>query len=361
MDRTLMIAIAAVVAAAGIFFLTVAGRRGEPALDASGARLGGAEVAAGGGGRSGHPNAEMRGAGGAPAAPAGRRRLGESLPAQEPAASRARGATTVVQGKKMAASTVVGTGGDRRGGGAAPPEVAAARGVAESLREQARRALPERGPSGGGELLPGEVAAGDDAEESPDGSLLSLPLTGTIEAEGDEAPIQARDLVEEEGEVGFGPNSVLEFPVEGNLRTEAGTISFDVRPDWDDPANADRSFLQVGHGGTASFLLVNNSGYLRFIVHDDSGTEFDISYPIAWKRDEWHSVTATWGEAQTRLYVDGALVGQNIYPGELTIAPGSRLYIGSDVVGRGTGAAATIQNFKIEGRSFDPTGGTRAQ
>ena len=113
--------------------------------------------------------------------------------------------------------------------------------------------------------------------------------------------------------------------------------------------------IRTPHGWDNRMQLVKNGRYLRFIFTDNTSREADISVPIDhWEPGQAHTVTATWGEGKTHLYIDGQRVGQNTYSGQFQIPPNTPMYVGSDVPG-GTyaGASATIQNFKVYGRALN--------
>lgn len=152
--------------------------------------------------------------------------------------------------------------------------------------------------------------------------------------------------------INFTPDSVVAFPDAGNVRGDAGSISFDVKPQWNGADDTNNSFVQLrSENQWANRIeVVKNGQYLRFLVSDSGGVERDISLQIAsWQPDESHSITATWGNMQTSFYVDGRLVGQTTMPNELQIAPGTPLYMGSKAFNY-SGANATIENFKVYNR-----------
>lgn len=150
----------------------------------------------------------------------------------------------------------------------------------------------------------------------------------------------------EEGIV-LTPDSKLVFPDAGNVRGDAGTISLDVVPNWAGSDESNNSLVQIVNPNQWSnaFLLVKNGRYLRFVFRDNTGAERDISVPIdAWTPGDRHNVTVTWGDAATAMYIDGRMVGQNTYPGQLEIRPGTPMHLGS-----------AFENF----RGFD--GGIKAE
>lgn len=157
--------------------------------------------------------------------------------------------------------------------------------------------------------------------------------------------------------IDLGEDAVLAFPNAGNAKGDAGSISLDIDPKWTGSDATDNSFVQIRtpNGWDNRMQLVKNGRYLRFILTDNTSREADISVPIDhWEPGRPHTVTATWGEGKTQLYIDGQRVGQNTYSGQFQIPPNTPMYVGSDLPG-GTyaGAAATIQNFKVYGRRLN--------
>jgi hypothetical protein len=237
---------------------------------------------------------------------------------------------------------------------------------------------------GGGMTLPGGApvakAAADRAESLPDARehrekvqrdvaveppqagdpdlLLSVPLKGAIDTESGIPPISAEGLnVGQDGAVQFGDDAMVQFQADGNINGEAGTIGFDITPNWagDDPTN--QSFVQVLSGDNVwenRLSLVKNYNNLRFILVDDTGVERNVGLEINdWAPGESHRVTATWGDALMSLYVDGRLVGQNTYEGSLKVSPGGPIYLGYNRGGVYSGPGGALSDFKIYGRTLD--------
>jgi hypothetical protein len=237
---------------------------------------------------------------------------------------------------------------------------------------------------GGGMTLPGAApvakAAADRAEQLPDARehrekvqrevaveppqagdpdlLLSVPLKGAIDTESGIPPISAEGLnVGQDGAVQFGDDAMVQFQADGNINGEAGTIGFDITPNWagGDPTN--QSFVQVLSGDNVwenRLSLVKNYNNLRFILVDDSGVERNVGLEINdWAAGERHRVTATWGDALMSLYVDGRLVGQNTYEGSLKVSPGGPIYLGYNRGGVYSGPGGALSDFKIYGRTLD--------
>jgi hypothetical protein len=175
-------------------------------------------------------------------------------------------------------------------------------------------------------------------------------------AEDSDKAIESQNVEPTDDGVGIdlGEDAVLAFPNAGNAKGDAGSIALEIDPKWVGSDATDNSFVQIRtpNGWDNRMQLVKNGRYLRFILTDNTSREADISVPIDhWEPGRPHTVTATWGEGKTQLYIDGQRVGQNTYSGQFQIPPNTPMYVGSDLPG-GTyaGAGATIQNFKVYGR-----------
>lgn len=210
---------------------------------------------------------------------------------------------------------------------------------------------------------PLDVGSSDDPDD-PDGEngdvVFSAPLdreSGTV-ANEDTPPLIESDLEYSEDGVGvkFEPGSVLAFPDAGNVRGDAGTMTLEFQPEWSGAEKGDYSLVNVRtpNDPNNSIRIFKNGRYMRFLFSDNTGQERNIGYDMVnWEAGEPHTVTATWDEGVTSLYIDNNLVGTNYYEGQLQIRPGTPLYLGSDVPEAPlSGANATISNFRVYGRAL---------
>jgi hypothetical protein len=219
--------------------------------------------------------------------------------------------------------------------------------------------LPEIGqgpPSLEQQLTGSDSADGQPADEKNTDLLLSLPLDGKVETSDNTPPSLAEDLKVDENGVNFTDTSELVFPADGHVNGAAGTIQFDIDPDWAGADQTNNSLLQIRneHKRENTLQLVKNFNSLRFIFIDNTGQERNVNiYIDDWQAGQPHQVSATWGDALLSLYVDGELVGSNTYPGQLEIAPGTPIHVGSDFLGTSyAGAGGTISNLKVYGRAL---------
>lgn len=196
----------------------------------------------------------------------------------------------------------------------------------------------------------GRAADGDDEGESGD-VALQLKRPEDADGAGLRQDVEAPDQSDEG--LTFTEGSKLAFPDGGNLNGEAGTISFEIEPNWNgnDETNNSLVTLRSEHGWSNRIELVKNGRYLRFILADNVGREADISVPIdSWVPGEAHDVKATWANGRTELHIDGVKVGENTYTE--FVRPDAPLYIGSDHRGSSySGLNGTVRNFKAENTS----------
>lgn len=199
--------------------------------------------------------------------------------------------------------------------------------------------------------------SGDSASKKTDDDVaLELKRPEDADGAGLKKEVEAPGASDEG--LTFTEGSQLAFPDGGNLNGEAGTISFEIEPNWNggDETNNSLVTLRSEHGWSNRIELVKNGRYLRFILSDATGREADISVPIdAWSPGEAHDVEATWGAQKTALFIDGVQVGENTY--EKFDRPDAPLYIGSDYRGSTyTGLNGTVRNFKATNASrFSPS------
>jgi len=186
--------------------------------------------------------------------------------------------------------------------------------------------------------------------------VLSFDKSARPDA-GDSAPIVEDGVSFEADGAHFAADAQFALPSDGNVDGAAGTISFWILPDWagDDPGDASIVQLRDRHIWENRLQIFKNGPFMRFLFTDNSGIESGVGTNIRhWKRGEWHMVTATWGDGVTSLYIDGELVGDRTYDGELELNPGMPLYIGSNFPGDGPGARAALSNFQIFTRALTP-------
>jgi hypothetical protein len=192
---------------------------------------------------------------------------------------------------------------------------------------------------------------------------MSIPFKGAVDAETGDIPLESTGLVAKDDGVQFPDDARLSFPSGGRINGEAGSIAFEIEPTWAGSDATDQSMLQIRneHVWENTLQLVKNMNTLRFIIIDEGGVERNVNVFIDdWQPGEAHQVTATWGEAQMSLYVDGNLVGQTTMPNNLNFPPTTPIHIGSDFAGTSyRGAGATIRDFQLYGRALSTDEVTR--
>jgi hypothetical protein len=208
--------------------------------------------------------------------------------------------------------------------------------------------------SGGEEPGEGQETSKDE-QTGEDGLLLQLSFDKTTQPDKGSATPSVEEgvtLTSDEGAY-FSRDAQFVIPNAGNLKGEAGTISFWIEPDWngDDPENA--ALVQMRTAAWANRLQIFKDGrFLRFLLTPDSGTESGVGVDISgWPRGEAQHITTTWTEAQTgqgilSMFINGRLVGQAPFDGQFQIPPGMDLRVGSDHLNQMPGARGVISEFK---------------
>ena len=367
MERTQIGIVAVVAAAVALFALSAVWHRdsSDSTLDVAGGgrRTDSALVAGqGGGGQPGDGALAAGGQGRAPGVPFKKDRAGRpDRPAGLSGSARG-GPDTVVAGSRSGSPST-----SRRAGSSDAS-------LREALRAAAAEAAPRPGagvepkrdfdlpqagqgpPSLEQQLTGSDTANGQPADKKNNDLLLSLPLDGKVVTSDNTAPSLSEDLKVDDNGVKFTDTSELVFPADGHVNGAAGTIQFDIQPDWAGSDQTNNSLLQIRneHQWEDRLQLVKNYNSLRFVFVDNTGQERNVNvYIDNWQAGQPHQVAATWGDALLSLYVDGQLVGTNTYPGQLEIAPGTPIHVGSDFLGASySGASGTISNLKVYGRAL---------
>jgi hypothetical protein len=201
----------------------------------------------------------------------------------------------------------------------------------------------------------------DGTAADEEGLVLSLPFKEGTQAEaGQDAAVEEGVAFASDEGAYFATDAQFVVPNAGNLKGEAGTISFRMDPDWGGDDGGDASLVQLRGGTWENRLQIFKNGqFFRFLFTPDSGLETGVGIDISkWPANEPKYITTTWGETPTgervvSMYVNGALVGQAPYQGQLQINPGWDLRIGSDHPGAMAGARAVISDFKAYDRQLE--------
>lgn len=279
------------------------------------------------------------------------------------------------------ASTVIG-GGNRLGGGSGAG-AASGSGRSGSDSIQAQGNVPvAAGPFAGGGLAARDArgqAGGSDSQqlvrkddksthsepEDPNAPVLSVPFDKTTDPEkGADQPAVDQEVQCGGGGEGcvFDTNSRYAIPDAGNLSGEAGSISFCLQPQWGgtDASNAGIVDLQTPNVWENRLKIFKNNEFFRFSIWPNNGTESGVSAKInSWQPGQWHPVTVTFGPDPSSgqniasMYVDGNLVGQQPYDGQLQV-PQQPLYIGSGIPGGEPTAGGALRNFQAYNRVLPP-------
>jgi hypothetical protein len=74
----------------------------------------------------------------------------------------------------------------------------------------------------------------------------------------------------------------------------------------------------------------------------------------SWAPDEWRLVTATWGDGENALYINGELVGKQKFEGEFKVRNDTLLHIGSNYSEDPRSLNGTISQFRVYDRALEP-------
>jgi hypothetical protein len=203
----------------------------------------------------------------------------------------------------------------------------------------------------------GKDAGKDVADEN--GLVLSLPLNqsnGTVADKGDTSPLLDQGITCQGDGCKFSTDSQFALPDAGNLKGDEGTVSFCLQPDWNGGDVGDASLVQLRNPNMWEnrMQIFKNGRYMRLIFTPNTGLETGGSMAIdSWQPGQKHAVAAVWGQDPTSgqqtvaFYVDGQLAQPpQPYDGQLDIAPGTPLYIGSDLPAGGPSAGGTLSSFQ---------------
>lgn len=197
-------------------------------------------------------------------------------------------------------------------------------------------------------------ASGDATKPEEQDPVLALSFDKTTQPEkGDTAPVAEQGITFDGQGARFDVDSQFVIPDAANVVGENGTISFCVQPGWSGSQEGDASFVNMHTPNVFGnrMQITKNGQYLRFLMADNTGQEANTGLNISgWQPGERHLVTTTWGDALASMYVDGQLVGQQTYQGQMQLLPGTSLYIGSDMPGGIPGANGTLSNFQVYNR-----------
>src|SRR2546427_683231 len=107
-----------------------------------------------------------------------------------------------------------------------------------------------------------------------------------------------------------------------------GTIVFWLQPAWDGESREDASFVRLGDD---RMRIYKSDHYLRFEITDTEGHPTSLGMPITnWTPNDWHQVATTWDGHVISFFVDGALIGQNAYEGQIDLPRDPKLFVGTN-------------------------------
>jgi hypothetical protein len=203
----------------------------------------------------------------------------------------------------------------------------------------------------------------DPASADPNAPVLSLFNDSPDQDKGDQPVINDNVTCDSStGECTFDTDSRYAVPDGAGLTGEAGTISFCLQPQWggDPTTNAGLVDLATPNIWENRLKIFKNGRFLRFSIWPNTGIESGAATTIDnWQSGQWHPVTVTFGQDpntganMASMYVDGVMVSQQSYDGQLEV-PQQPLYIGSDMPQGEPAANGTMSNFQAYNRVVTP-------
>jgi len=274
------------------------------------------------------------------------------------------GSAAVIRGgNRTGAGSAAGVGYSGSGSIEAQVNVPASSGPFPKGGLASRESRGKSAGTDGEQLVPKDDKAATAAatEDDPNAPVLSVPFDKTTEPEKGADQPEVDEQVQCGG-VGegcvFDTDSRYAIPDAGNLSGEAGSISFCLQPQWGggDPSNAGLVDLETPNVWENRLKIFKNGEYFRFSIWPSTGAESGVSARINnWQAGQWHPVTVTFGpdpqsgQNMASMYVDGQLVGQQPYDGQLQV-PRQPLYIGSGIPGGEPTASGALKNFQAHNR-----------
>lgn len=154
----------------------------------------------------------------------------------------------------------------------------------------------------------------------------------------------------------FPPGAALAYPDAGGVDPEQGTIAFWLRREWDPTEPSSRPLVQLRTATWENRLEIGvGSTYLGFNITTGEGGENGAGSPIGWGADEWHHVTATWGDSLMSVYIDGQLADQRPYNGALSLPSSTPLYMASTPSGPSlSDGPVSLRGFTVTRRAASP-------
>ena len=198
----------------------------------------------------------------------------------------------------------------------------------------------------------GDAAA---AELTPDGhTLLLLHFNETLAGSGGETPATpVGGVTFESGLFGSGAAlaaaNQLQYDRAGNIDSQAGSLEFWIKPNWNGNDGAGHFILSLGAAG--GMLMGKDGGdYWRCIFNryaaggnPESGCGWNVS--AEWVSGQWYHAAFTWDPAALKMYLDGVLRAQQPLTAPLPEVLDTLFFIGSD--NGSSGLDAVVDELRV--------------
>ena len=220
----------------------------------------------------------------------------------------------------MIAGARRGASGLGRSGSSVLDDEIGANGISDDRLAARAGTLPRAGSSGGGAAAPGRIIRASRSRSRRPSSRSRIRAACCCRFRSRAASIPSRAAARPRRTGWWSTATPSSSPIRPSTRclpratstARRARIAFEIQPHWDGSDETNNSLLQIRdeHEWANNLQIVKNLNSLRFIIIDSSRRRD--------RRQRVHRrlagrpaapVTATWGEAQMTLYVDGQQVG----------------------------------------------------
>ena len=194
--------------------------------------------------------------------------------------------------------------------------------------------------------------------------VLTITFDESIDGQGEEGvitgtPVDAPSLAP--GKVGkalkSGPGTgYVDYPTEGLLRPDAGTVEMWVCPlDWQPEDNEFHTFFDTRNAG-ALYLYKFHDGVRLLMLSCDrvTGPYFLSEHDLTWKPGEWHHIAGTWSPLGVMAYVDGRAADDGPTAASLPRSLGATFRIGDHPWHLARTSSSLIDEVRIYDRALSP-------
>jgi hypothetical protein len=138
----------------------------------------------------------------------------------------------------------------------------------------------------------------------------------------------------------------------GELSGLTGTVSFWVKPGWQEGNQDAATFVQIGENG---LQFVKNADALRFEYPGRNGQREGFETGIGRLNDgEWHQVVGTWIGASYQVFIDGSQIALNTSLQGPYFRGTAKVYVGSNVPSGSAAAPGDVTGVRVSDLPSSP-------